>query len=1194
MKSDVRPITGTVHLDPGFDHRLHSRLDPPEPVTIIAAELRLAGPVCLVSGGRQPIRLASAQAQAAVARLVLDRHGNGTTREQLADVIWPEGLPETWASAMRSVVSRIRRFLAASGAAGADLSSHGGRYFLQLPAGIVVDTEEAEKQLARATGVTEEGDALGALREAENAVRCFRRPFLANHEGDWAAHVRLHLADRANQGLEVASRAALMADEIGAAVSHSTELIGRAPLRESAYRSLMTAYQAAGNRADALATYSNLRSRLREELGVDPSPSTQQLYYEVLGTVPGVVAAPLRQRRRPFIGRGSAMEALDDAHRASLAGSVQMVLLTGELGIGKSRVLHEFGRQLSHSEEVVVPVRCHAYPDKHCALASSLADVVAVAGADSALAAIRRRLDGVLADCSRQQLAGATTGDTALALAELILAVAARTATTLILDDVDTADDITQDVLRRLIFHSGTPVRLTMAASGTSPRSAAGFVRHLHELPQPNALKITELQPFTPYEVHQLVSGLPDAGSGVQPGLGELLDRSGGNPFLLSALLPTDTGTGTRTSGGGAISLPVLNYVHTRLADLDGDATAFLSYAAASGDLIDFDVVAKAAGRPGITPETIGALVRSGLLAEGSAAPSSRSAGAQAETGHNHLYRFRHGLVSETIYAGLSAVERFDIQSRLSSTLRELNHSVPGSGLPELAGQLLAKQFLDGHSSRLVETVKACREAAAVADQRGHVTEAIRLYRQALELASGHHIELQARTLAELGRLETANALPEGIDHLRDGALLALQCRSIGVALDAASDLLDHFGGIPHFSGEAAALADLVTGELVSLPAEQLEPADVGNSLGRFLARSGSLGVRSATSGLVCHAITALSEQLARSTAPARLAQRATASENLWRLASTAGQAEGRVLAAEHGASAAAIQGNPAAFAQWSTRLRCAVEEHTDPNTSRHLLNGLMLMTQVSCGSALWTSDGGGSLAQSSGRRLRGGHRTPPDQPGPERQLLVGRWIRSAFSPEHLPADHGGSSQGRLKDQGYRADQCLEDVLNGQFGTARLRLRSLLLEPMAAPDDDAALHSLGIMAITAAELGDAVASRRLLELLSPLRNLLACDGIHSFAGPVTYHLARLARISHDFDEAEELVTASINTLSAIAARPWVALAQQELALILRARGRPGDVRLIETLLVEARQMVRRSRGGQAAATSRDGSEPTRD
>ncbi|MDV2979901.1 BTAD domain-containing putative transcriptional regulator [Pseudarthrobacter oxydans] len=1151
MKQDIRPQAEPVRTDPAG---ALPQTWPAAP-NLVHTELRLTGPVCLMVAGHEPVRLASAQAQAAVARLVLDRLGNGTPREQLADVIWPEGLPDTWASAMRSVVSRIRRFLAASGVAGADLTSHGGRYYLLLPAGIVVDVEEAEKQLAKAAAVvTEEADALCALREAENAVRCLRRPFLANREGDWAAHMRMHLADRANHGLEVASQAALSANEIGAAISHSAELISRAPLRESAYRNLMSAYQEAGNRGDALATYSSLRSHLRDELGVDPSPETQQLYYEILGPGPGTAGAPLKQarRRRHFVGRGPALEALDRAHRASQRGSVQMILLTGELGIGKSRVLHEFGRQLNHTEEVVVPVQCQAYPPTRPAIASSLAEVAALAAEGSVFARVQRRLEKVASDCN-WDASGPGAGAAVGSLVELILEVAARLPTTLILDDLDTADGITQAVVRRLVFHTGPAVRLTLAAASTSSRSAANFLRHAHELPHPNAFQAIELAPFTPYEVHEFVSAVPDDGKVRRPGIGELMDRSGGNPFLLSALMAAGAGQGT---GNDAVSLPVLDYVHTRTAGLDPDAATLLAYASASGEAIDFDVVSKAAGRTGITAGTIGSLVRAGLLME---SPSSGHAGP-----HGHFHHFRHGLVREAIYAGLGTAERFEIHSRLFSTLRELQRHTPARAVPELARQLLAKQSLgkqlldhDGPSLRLSDSVEACREAAAAAVGRGRVSDAVRLYLQTLELAPPQHVELRARTLAELGRLEAAHALPGAIDHLRDGALLALQCRSITVALDAASDLIEQFDGVPHFQGETTALTDLVLQEVAGLPADRPAAEEEGAALGRFMARSYAVATSRPAPALAERAMDALHRQLANFAPPTHGAQRARTAEDLWQLASAAGHPDLAVEAARNRAAAAAIQGDARALAEWSARLEETVKRHDHPERFRHLLDAVVLMTQVSSGWALW---------KCTGPHLKGS--------GAQRQLLVARWIRSVFGPHpQHPQPLAVETDRGLTHPGYRADQCLQDVLDGQLGTARLRLRGLLLEPTLPPGNDAEFHSLAVMATAAAELGDVTAAQQLYGLLSPLRHLMACHGIQSFAGPASYHLARLARITHHVDEAEELVTASINQASAISARPWVALAQRELAVILQSRGRPGDARLIEALLAEATRLV---------------------
>ena len=109
--------------------------------------LRLLGLVSVESeapdgSGTHVLRLSSAQAQVALARLVLDR-GQGTSRDCLSETIWPTGVPETWASAQRSVISRVRRFLDDAGLGQTTVDAVGGRYLVRLPPDTVVDVEEA-------------------------------------------------------------------------------------------------------------------------------------------------------------------------------------------------------------------------------------------------------------------------------------------------------------------------------------------------------------------------------------------------------------------------------------------------------------------------------------------------------------------------------------------------------------------------------------------------------------------------------------------------------------------------------------------------------------------------------------------------------------------------------------------------------------------------------------------------------------------------------------------------------------------------------------------------------------------------------------------------------------------------------------------------------------------------------------------
>src|SRR5215210_7281990 len=110
----------------------------------MSVQIRIAGPVTVEHDGDAPRHLSSAQAQVAFVRLTLERR-SGTTRDQLADTLWPEGLPDTWASALRSVMSRVRAFLApAMPPDVAPLVALGGRYILCLPDDATVDIEEAE------------------------------------------------------------------------------------------------------------------------------------------------------------------------------------------------------------------------------------------------------------------------------------------------------------------------------------------------------------------------------------------------------------------------------------------------------------------------------------------------------------------------------------------------------------------------------------------------------------------------------------------------------------------------------------------------------------------------------------------------------------------------------------------------------------------------------------------------------------------------------------------------------------------------------------------------------------------------------------------------------------------------------------------------------------------------------------------
>ncbi|WP_405783712.1 BTAD domain-containing putative transcriptional regulator [Streptomyces sp. NBC_00859] len=245
--------------------------------------IRLVGLVTIEHEGEAPRHLSSAQAQVTFTRLVLERSA-GTSRDQLADTLWPQGLPDTWASALRSVVSRVRTFVTSDDQkpGGTPLIAQSGRYLLHLPGDAVTDLEAAEAAVSEARQACRDRAHAVAQQLATGAVANLRGSFLPAHEGEWVNTTRERIDELRLTALELASVSAAALGNGHHALRYADEAVRRAPFRESAHRCQMAAHAAAGNRADALRVYHQLRELLSDELGIEPAPRTQCLYLDLL------------------------------------------------------------------------------------------------------------------------------------------------------------------------------------------------------------------------------------------------------------------------------------------------------------------------------------------------------------------------------------------------------------------------------------------------------------------------------------------------------------------------------------------------------------------------------------------------------------------------------------------------------------------------------------------------------------------------------------------------------------------------------------------------------------------------------------------------------------------------------------------------------------------------------------------------
>jgi DNA-binding SARP family transcriptional activator len=199
-------------------------------------------------------------------------------RDELVDALWPRTPPAAADTALRALLSKLRRILPESTLDGrAELR-------LNLPRDAFVDLEDARAAIHRAESALALGDWHRAWGASLGPLFTARRGFLPDEDAEWIRDVRHELEALHLRALECYAQACLGVGgtELAAAERAGRELIKLAPYRESGHRQLMRALAARGNTAEALRVYEQLRTLLRDELGIAPCAETLALHAELL------------------------------------------------------------------------------------------------------------------------------------------------------------------------------------------------------------------------------------------------------------------------------------------------------------------------------------------------------------------------------------------------------------------------------------------------------------------------------------------------------------------------------------------------------------------------------------------------------------------------------------------------------------------------------------------------------------------------------------------------------------------------------------------------------------------------------------------------------------------------------------------------------------------------------------------------
>jgi len=241
----------------------------------LTAPAFVEGPTGLAGEGR----LHGPQGRLALAMLALE-HRRPVGRDELADELWPDALPSSYEVSVKVLVSKLRATLHEV-APSLRLVGTVGHYQLQVPRETTIDVELAAERVHRAEARLRDGAVDAAAADGLVASMIASRPFLPGFDGPWATAWRNRLIDIRLRALTLLSQVWLEKGQPAQAGRDAEAILLVDPYREEAYRTLIRAHLAMGDRAAAARAYSRCAARLAADLGVEPALETSGLLDEL-------------------------------------------------------------------------------------------------------------------------------------------------------------------------------------------------------------------------------------------------------------------------------------------------------------------------------------------------------------------------------------------------------------------------------------------------------------------------------------------------------------------------------------------------------------------------------------------------------------------------------------------------------------------------------------------------------------------------------------------------------------------------------------------------------------------------------------------------------------------------------------------------------------------------------------------------
>jgi DNA-binding CsgD family transcriptional regulator/tetratricopeptide (TPR) repeat protein len=413
--------------------------------------------------------------------------------------------------------------------------------------------------------------------------------------------------------------------------------------------------------------------------------------------------------RCSLVGRAAELEQMEKLLGDAEAGQPVVLLISGDAGVGKTRLLTELAARAAARGFTVLSGRCAELADSvpylpladalRSATSGPLADALATRPVLARLLPDQEitRQPGDVPGLAQHQLFGAVLG----MLAEL----AEDRPVLLVLEDLHWADRSTRDLvtfLSRVLRDE----RIALAVSYRTDDMHRGHplrpvVGELQRLPSVTAIDVGPLDPAA------MAEHLTQLAGGTQAAIDEVIERAEGNAYFAEELLAS-------SSAGGALPTVLADLLVARIVPLAPATQQVLRAAAVTGRRIDDELVMRASG---LVTADYEAAVRE-AVARQLLVPDSGSG-----------LSFRHALLREAIYNDLLPGERTRLHARLAELLNDEQRlaELPGTAA-ELALHCLASHDVPGAFAASVQAGLEAWRLAAPAEAMRHFDQALSLW----------------------------------------------------------------------------------------------------------------------------------------------------------------------------------------------------------------------------------------------------------------------------------------------------------------------------------------------------------------------------------------------------------------------------------------------------------------------------------